>query len=102
MQGGPHDHVNAALCVALKDAATPEFKQYQIQVCVLLVLWLSVWFCSRRVQVRANARALSEHLIKNGYSICTGGTDNHLVLWDLRPQGVTVMRFSTSKPGLVC
>lgn len=71
LQGGPHNHQIAALAVALKHATTPEFKAYQIQV-------------------RANSRALAKRLIDEyGYKMATGGTDNHLVLWDLRKEGVT-------------
>jgi glycine hydroxymethyltransferase len=70
LQGGPHNHQIAALAVALKYAQTPEFKKY-IQ------------------QVRANARALGDRLMKHGYKLVTDGTDNHLVLWDLRPEGIT-------------
>ena len=70
LQGGPHNHQIAALAVALQEAATPEFKQY-IQ------------------QVKANAAALAEALQSLGYDIVTGGTDNHLVLWDARRTGVS-------------
>jgi len=66
----PHNHQIGALAVALREAATPEFKEY-IRA------------------VKANARALSAALLRRGYTICTGGTDNHLVLWDLRPQKLT-------------
>jgi glycine hydroxymethyltransferase len=69
-QGGPHNNTIAALGVALVEAMTPEFKAYQ-------------------VQVRANARAVGERLISLGNKLITGGTDNHLVLWDLRPLGLT-------------
>ena len=37
----------------------------------------------------ANSRALAARLVEHGYTLCTGGTDNHLVLWDLRPEGLT-------------
>eukprot|EP00208_Stichococcus_sp_RCC1054_P007337 CAMPEP_0206144408 /NCGR_PEP_ID=MMETSP1473-20131121/24031_1 /ASSEMBLY_ACC=CAM_ASM_001109 /TAXON_ID=1461547 /ORGANISM="Stichococcus sp, Strain RCC1054" /LENGTH=490 /DNA_ID=CAMNT_0053540227 /DNA_START=102 /DNA_END=1574 /DNA_ORIENTATION=- len=71
LQGGPHNHQIAALAVALKHAQTPEFKAYQ-------------------QQVRANSRALGERLMKHyGYKLVTDGTDNHLVLWDMRKEGVT-------------
>lgn len=40
-------------------------------------------------QVIANCRALSDALVKRSYKLVTGGTDNHLILWDLRPEGVT-------------
>ena len=70
LQGGPHNHQIAALAVALKAAACPEFKAYARQV-------------------RANAAALGARLVHHGYKIVTGGTDNHLVLWDLRPEDLT-------------
>jgi len=70
LQGGPHNHQIAALCVALKHAQTDEFKKYQ-------------------VQTKKNADALAKKLIELGYSMVTGGTENHLVLWDLRPNGLT-------------
>ena len=41
------------------------------------------------VQVKLNAKALGEALVSKGYKLVTGGTDNHLVLWDLRPLGLT-------------
>jgi glycine hydroxymethyltransferase len=70
LQGGPHNHQIGALAVALRAAATPAFAAYQRQV-------------------QANARALAAALVGRGYTLVTGGTDNHLVLWDLRPEGVT-------------
>lgn len=70
LQGGPHNHQIAALAVALKHARTPEFKEYQ-------------------KQVRANAVAVGKKLMSHGYKMVTDGTDNHLVLWDLKPQGLT-------------
>jgi len=69
-QGGPHENTIAALAVQLKEAATPEFKEYI-------------------VQVKKNAAAMAEGLQELGHEIVTGGTDNHLLLWDLRPKGVT-------------
>lgn len=69
-QGGPHNNQIGALAVALKEAMTPEFKKYAKQTCT-------------------NARVLGEQLSSMGYSLVTGGTDNHLVLWDLRPTGIT-------------
>ncbi len=65
MQGGPLMHVIAAKAVCLKEAATPEFRAYAAQVV-------------------ANARALAEELLGRGYKLVTGGTDNHLLLLDLR------------------
>jgi glycine hydroxymethyltransferase len=70
LQGGPHNHQIAALAVALKSVATPEFKAYA-------------------KQVKLNAAALGARLVHHGYKIVTGGTDNHLVLWDLRPEDLT-------------
>ncbi|XP_061567395.1 serine hydroxymethyltransferase, cytosolic [Cololabis saira] len=65
LQGGPHNHAIAGVAVALKQAMTPEFKAYQ-------------------VQTLANCKALSSALIDHGYKIVTGGSDNHLILLDLR------------------
>lgn len=70
MQGGPHNHQIAALAVALKHAASEEFKAYQRQVV-------------------ANSRALGEALKQHGHKLVTDGTDNHLLLWDLRGEGIT-------------
>ncbi|KAJ3014480.1 Serine hydroxymethyltransferase 4 [Thoreauomyces humboldtii] len=69
-QGGPHNNTIAGIAVALKQAASPEFKIYA-------------------KQVKANAVALAEALKSKGYKIVTDGTENHLVLWDLRPQALT-------------
>ncbi|KAF4563789.1 Serine hydroxymethyltransferase, cytosolic [Pleurotus pulmonarius] len=69
-QGGPHNNTIAAVAVALKQVADPAFKQYAKQVI-------------------ANARTLGARLVEHGYKLQTGGTDNHLVLWDLRPLGLT-------------
>ncbi len=70
IQGGPLMHVIAAKAVAFGEALRPEFKTYQ-------------------KQVRANAVALADQLIKGGLDIVTGGTDTHVMLVDLRPKGVT-------------
>jgi glycine hydroxymethyltransferase len=70
MQGGPLMHVIAAKAVALKEAGTPEFKAYQDQVV-------------------KNAKALAEALIEQGFRLVSGGTDTHLMLVDLTPQGIT-------------
>ncbi|ESA42065.1 SHMT-domain-containing protein [Neurospora crassa] len=74
-QGGPHNHTIAALAVALKQAQTPEFRAYQSQVLA---------------NATALAARLGEPKDKNGlgYTIVSGGTDNHLVLIDLKPQGI--------------
>ena len=65
-QGGPHNHTITALAVALKQAQTPEFKQYQEQVI-------------------KNAKQLEHSFTKRGYKLVTNGTDNHMVLLDLKP-----------------
>lgn len=70
LQGGPLMHVIAAKAVAFKEALQPEFKLYANQVC-------------------RNAKALSETLMSNGLDIVSGGTDNHLMLVDLRKKNVT-------------
>lgn len=64
VQGGPHNHTTAAIAVALKEAAQPEFKQYARQVV-------------------ANAKALADALMERGLDLVSGGTDNHLILIDL-------------------
>jgi len=69
-QGGPHENVIAGVAVALKEANTPEFKQY-IQ------------------QLLKNAKVLAQELINRGHTVMTNGTDNHIVLWDVRPLGLT-------------
>ncbi|KAI5776173.1 serine hydroxymethyltransferase-domain-containing protein [Geopyxis carbonaria] len=69
-QGGPHNHTITALAVALGQAKTQEFREYQ-------------------EQVLTNAKALSNRLSSmSGYSIVSGGTDNHLVLLDLKPSKI--------------
>ena len=68
-QGGPHNHTITALAVALKQAMTPEFKQYQQQVI-------------------KNAKAIEEQLKEYGYKLVADGTDSHMVLVDLRPNKV--------------
>lgn len=69
LQGGPHVHQIAGVATQLKEVATDAFKQYARQV-------------------KANAKALGQQLVSHGYSLATGGTENHLVLWDLRPQAL--------------
>ncbi len=70
VQGGPLMHVIAGKAVMLKEAATPEFKRYA-------------------AQIRINARTLAAALAKAGLRIVSGGTDNHLMLVDVRPLNVT-------------
>jgi glycine hydroxymethyltransferase len=69
LQGGPHDHTTAAIAVTLKEAATPEFREYAHQVV-------------------ANSRALAASLAERGYHLVSGGSDNHLILVDLTPQEI--------------
>lgn len=68
-QGGPHNHTITALAVALKQAQTPEFRQYQEQVI-------------------KNAKTLENEFKSQGYKLVTDGTDNHMVLLDLKPLGL--------------
>merc|ERR1712193_220579 len=74
-QGGPHNHTTTSLAVALKQAQSPDFHAYQIQVLA---------------NAKAFAARLSEPKEKGGlgYSVVSGGTDNHLVLIDLKPHGI--------------
>ena len=69
LQGGPHNHTTAAIAVALHEAAQPEFSGYAHQVV-------------------ANGKALADALTARGYDLVSGGTDNHLILLDLTPQGI--------------
>jgi len=78
LQGGPHNHTITALSVALKQAQTQEFKDYQAQVV-------------------KNAKALEHRLSKEGLQMVSGGTDNHLLLIDLTKKGV-----NGNKAELVC
>jgi len=85
IQGGPLVHVMAAKAVSFKEALQPEYKQYQQAVV-------------------DNARALAAVLVKRGLAIVSGGTDNHLVLVDLRPKNVTgkAAEHSLEQAGLTC
>jgi glycine hydroxymethyltransferase len=69
LQGGPHNHTTAGIAVALREAATDEFRRYAHQVV-------------------ANARALAAALTERGFELISGGTDNHLILVDLTGKGV--------------
>ena len=69
LQGGPHNHTTAAIAVALHEAQQPEFRDYAAAIVT-------------------NAQALAEELSSRGFSLVSGGTDNHLILIDLTPQGV--------------
>ena len=70
MQGGPLEHVIAAKAIAFGEALTPEFLAYQ-------------------KQVQQNAQVMASAFVRKGYHIISGGTDNHLMLIDLRSKGVT-------------
>ena len=70
IQGGPLEHIIAAKAVCLGEALKPEFRDYQHRI------------------IR-NARALADALLAEGFDLVSGGTDNHLMLVDLRPMGVT-------------
>lgn len=70
LQGGPHNHQTAAIAVCLKEAAEPAFKTYAQQI------------------VR-NAQALAARLLEHGFTLVTGGTDNHLILMDVTNKGIT-------------
>ena len=85
IQGGPLMHIIAAKAVAFKEALSPEFKEYQKQVV-------------------KNAKAMADALVKGGLRIVSGGTDNHLMLVDLRPKGVTgkLAEESLEKSGITC
>merc|ERR1739849_63406 len=70
LQGGPHNHQIGALACQLLEVATPEFKAYSKQVV-------------------ENAATLAQTLKDKGHKLAADGTDNHLILWDLRPHGLT-------------
>ena len=69
-QGGPLEHVIAAKAVCLKEAMQPEFKTYAHNIV-------------------KNAKVMAEALLEEGFDLVTGGTDNHLMLADLRPMNIT-------------
>ena len=85
IQGGPLMHIIAAKAVAFKEALSPEFKEYQKQVV-------------------KNAKAMADALVKGGLKIVSGGTDNHLMLVDLRPKGVAgkMAEEGLEKAGITC
>ncbi|MFW6050236.1 MAG: serine hydroxymethyltransferase [Myxococcota bacterium] len=85
LQGGPHNSTTAGIAVAAKLAATDEFKTYAKNVV-------------------ENAKALAETLLSRGFSLVTGGTDNHLILCDLTPKGVPgkVAARALDRAGIVC
>ncbi|KAH8926533.1 glycine hydroxymethyltransferase [Atractiella rhizophila] len=73
-QGGPHNNTIAAVAVALRQASTPEFREYASQII-------------------KNTQVLGNTLTAQGYKLQTDGSDNHLILWDLRPLGITGSKF---------
>lgn len=85
LQGGPHDHMTAAKAVCFKEALTPEFQKYARDTIL-------------------NAQALCKGLQSRGYKILTDGTDNHLFVVDLRPQGLTggIAEEALDKVGISC
>jgi glycine hydroxymethyltransferase len=84
LQGGPHNHVTAGIAVAALEASQPEFQTYAEQVV-------------------KNAKALGVALTERGFSLVTGGTDNHLLLIDLTNKGVPgkVAAQALDKAGIV-
>ncbi len=85
LQGGPHNHTTAALAVALQEAAQPAFKDYAAQVV-------------------KNAKALAEGLRSRGFTLITGGTDNHLILIDATSVGTRGRKLAKvlDRCGIVC
>ena len=85
LQGGPHNHTTAAIAVALHEAARPEFKDYAHKVV-------------------ANAQTLAERLLSHGFTLISGGTDNHLILVDLHNKNVSgkVAAQALEQAGIVC
>ena len=69
-QGGPHENNIAGKAIAFKEALEPEFKEYT-------------------KQIKINAKILEKRFLELGYKLCFGGTDNHLLLIDVTPKGVT-------------
>jgi len=74
-QGGPHNHAIAGVAVQLREVATPQFREYSKAVV-------------------ENCKRLAEKLQEHKYKIVTGGTDTHLILWDLRPLKLSGSRYS--------
>lgn len=70
LQGGPHNHQIGALATQLLEVATPEFVEYSKEVVT-------------------NAKSLAAALMAKGHKLASDGTDNHLILWDVRPHGLT-------------
>jgi len=74
LQGGPHNNAIAGVATQLKQVATEKFKNYSKQVV-------------------ANCKVMADTLMAKGYKLATDGTDNHLILWDLRPMALSGNKF---------
>ena len=85
LQGGPHNHTTAGIAVALGEASTPAFRDYAHQIV-------------------KNARALAAGLAGYGFKLVSGGTDNHLILMDVTPRGMTGKAYARAldRAGLEC
>ena len=84
LQGGPHNNTTAGIAICLEEADTPEFKKYGEQTI-------------------KNAKVLAEKLVKGGLTIVTGKTECHLIVIDLRPQGLSgkVVAEELEKVGII-
>ncbi|MEM9490159.1 MAG: serine hydroxymethyltransferase, partial [Myxococcota bacterium] len=84
LQGGPHDHTTAALAVAFQEASQDSFKDYAAQIV-------------------KNSRARAAAMVERGFELCTGGSDNHLILCDLSNRDVPgrVMAGALNRAGIV-
>ena len=85
LQGGPHNHTTAGIAVAALEATLPSFKAYAERVV-------------------NNAQVLANALLERGFSLITGGTDNHLLLIDLTPKGIGGKPYAQAldRAGIVC
>jgi glycine hydroxymethyltransferase len=85
LQGGPHNHTTAGIAVALHEAAQPSFTTYAHKVV-------------------ENAKVLAERLLSHGFTLISGGTDNHLILIDLNSKGLSgkVAAAALERAGIVC
>lgn len=84
LQGGPHDNTTAAIAIALSEASTSAFKKYAQQIV-------------------ENAKILADELIKFGYQLVSGGTDNHLILMNLANKNVNgaLAAYALEKAGII-
>ena len=85
LQGGPHMNTIAGVAIAFKEALAPEFKQYAAQIV-------------------ENARAMADAFVQKGYTLVSGGTDNHLMLVDVTARGSTgkIASSAMAAAGIVC